>query len=170
MNILTYNELKEYLAHLATQHHGITSFVGWSRLELHNELGKLRGEKFPMLCLFEYEGKLTGNEQRTFNSRTVGFSIFSGGISTNDFAAQYSAISQAETYGLELLARINYDSNRLNSTHWLYKNFNKNTVRFEQLRASEQAMAYGMEFFFDLKVPQPFAVTAANWADLDSVC
>ena len=170
MKLLSYQELKDYLEALAKAHHGIKKFVGFSKQELHNELGKIRGEKFPMLCLFSYEGKLSGNEQRTFNARTIGFSVFKGGIAANDYTAQYAAISEAEQFGLEVLARINYDSKRFTSDHWLYQNFEKSTVRFEELRAFEAGGAYGMEFFFDIKVKQPFAVQAADWSDLTTVC
>ena len=170
MSTTNYLLIKNYLENLATNHHAISKFSGFSKLEMHNILGKLKGEKYPMMVLFEYQGKLSGPTQRTFATRTVGFSIFTGGIGLQDYTKQYQAIGQAEEHGLEILARINYDSKTQDGVEWLYKNFDKSEVRFEELRLSNEAGVYGMEFYFDLKVPQPFGIKTSDWNDISQVC
>ena len=170
MTRLTYKALKEYMENLADQHHAINNFVGYSPVELQSAVKSIKAGKYPMLDLFQYEGKLKGNHQRTLSIKTIGFAILFGGNAVTNYAGQTKAISKAEQYGMELLARINYDSKTLPMFHWLYNNFKKNEVEFDVVRQTNQAALYGMQFFFDLTVPEPLVVNKDHWADISKTC
>jgi hypothetical protein len=62
------------------------------------------GIQSPILVFFDYFGKLSGNEQRTFNNRSLFFYLFSQ-VPADDFPAQRTAIDTAEEIGLEVLSR-----------------------------------------------------------------
>lgn len=166
---LNYKQIMDYHEALVIKHHKLESFVGFSKQEMHNSLGKLRGKKYPMLILYDYEGKLTGTLQRTFSVRTISFSILFGGIALDDYAKQYQAMANAEIYGLEILSRINFDSKKPDKV-WLYNNFVKDSVVFEQARLMNEAALYGMIFSYDLRVTQAFGIKAEHWEDITDVC
>lgn len=170
MSTLKYQVLMDYFDYLVEQHHVLETSVGFSKQELHNSLGKLKGKKYPLLALYGYEGKLKGPQQRTLAIRTISFSVVFGGIAINDIKKQYKAIADSEEYGLQILSRINYDSKTVKSGHWLYRNFNKESVEFSELRTDTEAALYGMDFSFDLVVSEPLVLVGSHWKDEKKLC
>lgn len=169
MRILNYNIVKEYFKGLATKHKNINSFVGYSAEELATELAKVKGLASPTLVLYNYEGKLDGNNQRTFANRTISFAILKQVKKLDDFTAQYQAIADAEGLGLSVLSRINYDSKK-GEIAWLSQNFIKDSVRFNEIKYKGQGGLFGMEFTFDLKTLEPLSIIAEDWEDITEPC
>lgn len=169
MRILNYNIVKEYFNELATNQKNINSFVGYSAEELATELGKLKGLPSPILVLYNYEGKLDGNNQRTFANRTISFAVLKQIKKLDDYTAQYKAIADCEELGLSVLSRINYDS-KGKKIEWLYNNFIKDSVRFNEVRYKSSEGLFGMEFTFDLKTLEPLSIIAEDWEDITEPC
>ena len=169
MRILNYNIVKEYFNYLATNHKNINSFVGYSAEELATELRKIKGLPDPILVLYNYEGKLDGNNQRTFANRTISFAILKQVEKVDDFTVQYQAIADCEELGLSVLSRIHYDS-KGKKIEWLYNNFIKDSVRFNEVKYKSSEGLFGMEFSFDLKTLEPLSIVADDWEDIESVC
>lgn len=169
MRIVNYNIVKDYFESLATKHTTLQSFVGYSAEELATELAKVKGLASPTLVLFNYKGKLDGNQQRTFANRTISFAILIQVKKLDDFAKQYQAIADAEGLGLSVLSRINYDSKK-GEIEWLSQNFIKDSVRFNEIKYKSQGGLFGMEFNFDLKTLEPLSIVAADWSDIEEVC
>lgn len=71
--------------------------------------------------------------------------------------------------GFSVLSRINYDS-KTNKVAWLYNNFLKNSVRFNEVKYKGQDSLFGMEFTFDLKTQEPLSIVADDWKGVDVVC
>jgi hypothetical protein len=165
----TYDLVLEYFKTLVLNSTLIQSFVGFSDTELSNLVVKLKPAQYPLLVLYNYQGTLIGNNQRTMSRRTISFAIVTAMAKADDFPSQYTAIADAEKIGLSLLSRIQYDS-RIPSNEWLYNNFDKSSVRFSEVAARESVTLYGMEFHFDIQVPEPLVVDPADWTDLEDIC
>lgn len=165
MRNVTYTTVKEYFKSLSTNHKDINSFVGYAAEELASEMAKLRGLSTPVLVLFNYEGKLDGNKQRTLANRTISFAILKSVTKKDDFTEQYSVIAECEVLGLSVMSRINYDSKYVKD-HWLHNNFMQETVRFNEVKYRGKEALFGMEFFFDIKTSEPLTININNWVDL----
>jgi hypothetical protein len=169
MRILNYKICLDYFKDLVTQHKIIKSFVGYSAEELATEMAKIKGIPDPILVLYNYEGKLDGNNQRTFANRTISFAILKQVKKVDDFTAQYQAIADCEELGLSVLSRVNYDS-KGKKVEWLYNNFIKDSVRFNEVKYKSSEGLFGMEFSFDLKTLEPLSIVADDWEDITELC
>jgi hypothetical protein len=165
MRVVTYKTIHDYFKTLGENHKTIETFVGYSPEELAVQMGKLKGFKTPMMVLFNYEGKLDGNQQRTFATRTISFAILKTVVKPDNFTEQYNAIAESEVLGLSVLSRINYDS-KCKNVEWLHNNFLKESVRFNEIKFKGKEALFGMEFFFDLKTPEPLVIEENNWNDI----
>lgn len=168
MRNLSYTKIDEYFQNLAEKNKHIKDYCGTSLSELQVKLTSHGGVLSPILILFRIHNKLAGNKQRTFNNRTISFTIAFAGINTEDFTAQKKAIDDAEAIGLQVLSRINIESKM--PGHWLYDNFDVNTAWFEDFEAEEAEGLFGSEFHFDLKVPEPLLVDPEDWTDGGQFC
>lgn len=166
---LTYQKVNDYFESLANRHVDIKDFIGSSTEELVNKLSSHNGAASPFLFFYGYTNKLQGNTQRTFNQKTLSFGIAFTGIDMNDFAAQKTAIDSAEIIGLEVLSRIHLDS-QSTEVQWLYNNFIKESCYFEPFDGEELEGLYGIDFNFDIKVPEPLVVTPEKWNDGTGIC
>jgi hypothetical protein len=162
--ILSYKKVDIFFKDLADKHVDIKDYCGTSVLELASKMASVAGINIPILVFFDYSSKLEGPEQRTFNNRSVAFSILFSGIKSDQFQAQIDAIDQAEEIGLEVLSRIHVQS-KMPDIGWLYKNFVKESVLMMEVKAEGQDGFYGMEFHFDLKTLEPLVVAPNKWSD-----
>lgn len=167
--LLSFNKVDDYFKDLATKHVDIKDYCSTSVEELANKMATVAGLQTPCLVFFDYYGKLSGSEQRTFNNRSLAFSIIYTGVKPLDHQSQRNAVTNAEQIGLEVLSRINIQS-KMPNIGWLYKNFDKESVTYDEVLAEGQEGFYGMEFHFDLKVLEPLVVDPAKWSDGDIFC
>nr|WP_315245182.1 hypothetical protein [uncultured Flavobacterium sp.] len=167
--ILSYKKVDDYFSELATKHVDINDYCGASPLELAEKMSSVDGIVSPILVFFDYKGKLSGNQQRTFNTRSLAFSILYSGITADDIPGQMTAKTNAEEIGLEVLSRINVQS-KMPDIGWLYNNFEKESVVFFEVSPEGVDSFYGMEFHFDLKTIEPLMVTKTKWTDGDIFC
>lgn len=165
---LSYKKVNDYLADLANKHTDINDFVGTSPVELANKADTVNGLR-TTLVFYDYNGKLSGNEQRTFNNRRIGFSVIIPGVKADDFAAQDLAIDTCEAIGLEVMSRINVQS-KMQDIGWLYNNFLKESVTMETIRAEDGVAFWGMDFSFELKTLEPLVVNPDKWSDGNIFC
>jgi hypothetical protein len=167
--ILSYKKVDEFFNDLAIKHVDIKDYCGTSEDEFTGKLSDTTGFESPFLVFYDYFGKLEGGEQRTFNNRSLAFSILYSSIDVDDYQAQKNAISNAEEIGLEVLSRINVQS-KMPDIGWLYKNFDKNSVTMDEVILKSAGGFFGMEFHFDLKVLEPLIVNQNKWIDGDIFC
>lgn len=167
--ILSYEKVDAYFSELAQKHVDINDYVGTSVDELADKIASVAGTGSPILVFFDYSGKLEGKDQRTFNNRSLAFSILYTKIAVDDYPGQKTAITNAENIGLEVLSRINVQS-KMPIIGWLYNNFDKNAVTMKEVITEGADGFYGMEFHFDLKVLEPLIVTKEKWTDGDIFC
>ena len=151
--ILTFEMVEDYLKSLSVRHVDIKDFVGTSISELATKLTAHGGIKSPFMVFYSLSSQLSGTKQRSFNTRRISFAIAFAGISREDFQRQKQAKNEAEQIGLDVLSRINYDS-KVQGT-WLYDNFLKDSVVYEDYEDEEVEGLYGMDFHFELKLPEP---------------
>lgn len=166
---LSYKKVTDYLEYLANNHVDINGFVCDSPGAINDILSTVAGLPSPFLCFSNYEGKLTGNQQRTFNERTINFVIGLTNIPADDFESQKVAKNQAEEIGLEVLSRIHVDSKK-NTNTWLYNNFNKDSVEYSEVELEFIDGCFGMEFQFELKTIEPLVVDPTKWLDASDFC
>jgi hypothetical protein len=166
---LSYKKVDDYFRNLATKHINIKDYCGTSVLELVEKMASVDGVLSPTLVLFGYSGKLSGNQQRTFNNRSLSFSILYAGIAADDIAGQLTAKNDAEIIGLEVMSRIHVQS-KMPNIGWLYNNFEKDSVVYEEVDNEEADGFYGFEFHFNLKTIEPLVVTPAKWTDGNIFC
>lgn len=166
--LLSFKKVNDYFEELATKHVDINDFVGTSPVELANKAASVDGLK-TTLVFYDYYGKLSGNDQRTFNNRKISFSVVETGVRADDFPAQDNAIDKCEAIGLEVLSRINVWS-KMPESGWLYKNFEKETATWEQVRSEGSEGFWGMDFSFELKTIEPLVVDPSKWSDGDIFC
>ena len=167
--VLDYKKVDDYLKSLAEKHVDIKDYVGDSTTELDDKVNTTDGLQSPFMSFYGYEGKLSGNQQRTFNERSLSFAICYSGISSGDFEAQRIAKRDAEIIGLEVLSRINVES-KSPAIGWLYDNFVKESVQYIELEQELSEGLFGMEFHFNLKSLEPLVVTPDKWSDGDQFC
>lgn len=167
--ILTFKIVEEYLKSLSERHVDIQDFVGTSLSELATKLTAHYGIKSPFMVFYSISSQLSGTNQRSFNTRRISFVIASAGINKEDFEKQKEAIDKAEQIGLDVLSRINYDS-KISGSDWLYNNFQKDTVIYEVYQDEEVEGLFGMDFHFDLKLPEPLVALPDKWSDGDTIC
>lgn len=168
-NTLSFKKVDDYFKELATKHVDIQDYCSTSVQELADKIGSVDGVKSPMLVFFDYYCKLSGKEQRTFNNRSLAFSILFKGVKSDDYPAQREAFDKAEEIGLEVLSRINIQS-KMPDIGWLYNNFEKESATYEETSAEGADGFYGMEFHFDLKTLQPLVVNPDKWSDGQLFC
>lgn len=169
MRILSFKKVDQYFKNLAEKHVDIKDYCGTSVSELSEKLASVDGVVSPILVFFDYYSKLSGPEQRTFNSRTLAFSILFSGVPADDFDAQREAVNNAEAIGLEVLSRVHIES-KMPQSGWLYNNFIKESVHYEEVKFEKAEGFFGMEFHFDLKVLEPLVVDKTKWSDGDIFC
>jgi hypothetical protein len=162
--VLSYQKVDDYFKDLAKKHVDIKDYCGSSAEELASKITSVAGFKTPLLVFYDYSGKLEGNKQRTFNNRSLAFSILYTGVKADDFPGQRAAINNSEEIGLEVLSRINVQS-KMPNHGWLYNNFDKNTATFDEVIAEGEDGFYGMEFHFELKTLEPLVVDPNKWSD-----
>jgi hypothetical protein len=168
---LTYKGILDYFNYLATNHKQIKSFVGFSYNELMDKISAYDSPDYPMLVLFAYEGGLNANKQRTIAKREVGFSILMQPNDPRDNAERYNLIGQAEEIGFQVLSRINHDSLVENPNFsWLYRNFIKDNVSFNELFLETNQSLCGMEFKITLETPEPIPLKQEDWLDTIVAC
>ncbi|KZS41917.1 hypothetical protein AWE51_00275 [Aquimarina aggregata] len=164
-NSLDYHKVKRYLQAKADAYSKVDTFLGFNEQELHIELNKKCGPEGVLMVLFKYEGQLNGNNQRTLAGRVIHFAILKD-VKKDDFDMESQVIGECENIGFSIVSRIYYDSRREDS-EWLYKNFDQNTVEFNEIRLKSSRGLVGMEFSFTLKTPQPLTLNIDDWSDLD---
>lgn len=167
--VLSFSKVDDYFKDLANKHVDIKDYCSTSPQELADKIQSVDGIMSPILIFFDYYCKLSGKEQRTFNNRSLAFSIMYSGIKPDDFSGQRMAKDNAEEIGLEVLSRIKVQSN-MPDIGWLYNNFEKDSVTYDELIASGVDSFYGMEFHFDLKTLEPLVVTPEKWSDGNIFC
>lgn len=160
-------QISTYFAYLVSVTPHIKNFVGTSERELLSMLNKTNRKDDPFLVLFGYEGKLDGNNQRTIGTRTVSFSILFRVTDADNFADQYEKINRAEDLGLQVLARINQDSQPKGGVDWLKGAFRKDSVRFSEVSYQTANGLFGCEFHFDLEAANPLIADSDFWTDKD---
>lgn len=166
---LSFQKVDDFFKELATKHVDIKDYCSTSLQELADKISSVDGMQSPLLVFFDYYGRLEGNEQRTFNNRSLAFSILFTGVKADDFPAQRTAVTNAEEIGLEVLSRINVQS-KMPNLGWLYKNFDKNTANWDEVISEGADGFYGMEFHFELKTLESLIVTKTKWSDGDLFC
>jgi hypothetical protein len=167
--ILSFKKVDDYFSELANKHVDIKDYCSTSAEELASKMASVAGLQSPSLVFFDYYGKLSGSEQRTFNNRSLAFSILFTKVKQDDYPAQRLAVSNAEQIGLEVLSRINIQS-KMPTIGWLYNNFDKDSVTYDEVLSEGQDGFYGMEFHFDLKVLEPLVVDPDKWSDGNIFC
>ncbi len=165
---LDYNKVKEYLKSLASSCTEINNFVGYNEQELHDVLNSKYGIQGKLLTIFKYEGALNGNDQRTLAGRVIHFGVLEPISKVGDYTLEASTIADCERVGFKVLSRINYDSKKPDSK-WLYKNFDQNTVEFNEIRLKSSLGLVGMEFSLTLRTKQPLTIDINDWNDIDSL-
>lgn len=167
--ILSYEKIDAYLANLSALNVDIKDYCGTDPDELADKMDSIAGLDTPALIFFNYQCRLEGPQQRTFNVRTISFSIIIKGVQSDDYVGKKVATGKAEKIGLEVLSRINVDSKRT-VINWLYTNFIKESVRMEEIESQGSDGYIGMEFSFDLKVQEPLIVNPDRWTDGADFC
>lgn len=167
--ILSFKKVDDYFKELATKHVDIKDYCSTSAEELANKIASIDGVQNPILVFFDYYGKLSGSEQRTFNNRSLAFSVLFTGIKQDQYPEQREAVNLAEQIGLQVLSRINIQS-KMPNIGWLYKNFDKDSATYDEVLSEGADGFYGMEFHFDLKVLEPLVVDPAKWSDGEIFC
>lgn len=167
--ILDYKSVDSFFRNLAEKHIDIKDYCGTSVLELVEKIDSTDGVGSPILVFFNYTCKLSGNAQRTFNSRSISFSILYPGIPLDNFQQILEAKSNAEIIGLEILSRIHVESKKP-EIGWLYNNFEKDSVTYIEVDAETAGDLVGMDFNFDLKTIEPLIVTPEKWTDGGNFC
>jgi len=167
--VLSFKKVDDYFKELATKHVDINDYCSTSVKELSEKISSVAGLQSPILVFYDYFSKLSGTEQRTFNSRSLAFSILITGVAADDYPGQITAKETAEEIGLEVLSRINVYS-KMPESGWLYNNFDKNTANWDEVDAEGADGFYGMEFHFDLKTLEPLVVNPAKWTDGGIFC
>jgi len=167
--ILSFKKVDDYLNSLANRHIEIKDYCGTSPDELADKISSVAGFGSPGMVFFEVYSKLSGNQQRTFNNRSISFAITIGGIKADDHLGRRDAVSNAEQIGLEVLSRIEFDS-KLPSIGWLYKNFIKESINYAEFDPRGAEGFVGMDFHFDLKTLEPLVVNPEKWTDGNVIC
>lgn len=167
--VLSFSKVDSYFKDLADKHVDIKDYCSTSPQELADKIQSVDGIVSPILIFFDYYCKLSGKEQRTFNNRSLAFSIMYSGIKPDDFSGQRMAKDNAEEIGLEVLSRINVQS-KMPDIGWLYNNFEKESATYDELVAEGSDSYYGMEFHFDLKTLEPLVVNPEKWSDGNIFC
>lgn len=162
--LLSFKKVDAFFKDLATKHVDIQDYCSTSVQELADKISSVDGLQSVILVFYDYFSKLSGVEQRTFNSRSLAFSILINGIKSDDYPGQREAIELSEEIGLEVLSRINVWS-KMPESGWLYNNFDKNSVTYNEIDNEGTGGFYGMEFHFDLKTLEPLVVTPEKWND-----
>ncbi|MDK7374517.1 hypothetical protein QP519_03065 [Weeksella virosa] len=155
-----YKPLEDYFEQLANSSKFIGNFVPMSEGAMDDVLAKST-VKFPLLCLVDYEGKLNQNKQRTIATRTVTFAVLFS-CNTDDLHGQRQRVHDAESVGLNILAKIEYDACSGN-VPFLKNAFKKETVHFRNVEYMEHANLYGEEFSFDLEIKNPLNYSVDFW-------
>ena len=166
---VTYIAILEYFRMLADNHSQIQSFIGYSPLALQSKISSMKGLETPTLVLYDYEGRLDGNNQRTIAQRTISFALVESVKHGDDFDGQYESISVCEGIGLSVLSRINFESKK-SDLKWLYNNFVKDSVRFNEIKLKGKDGMFGMQFSFDLRISEPLVINPCDWKDIKPKC
>lgn len=166
---LSYNKIDEYLSFLAAKHVDVKGYVEDSTTAIAEAMNSIEGIPSPFVSFTNYEWKLSGSDQRTFNTRTIHFAVTFTGIDAFDFKAQRNAKTNAEQIGLDILSRINVDS-KSPVRKWLYNNFIKESVVCHEIELENVEGAFGMGFVFDLKTYEPLVVFPDKWDDGSLYC
>lgn len=167
--LMKYSGLEDYFFDLSHKHILIKDFCGTSKTELANKINSFDGINSPIFILFKVSSALSGTEQRTFNTRDISFAIV---FLMNDFGDAEKIKENktlAEEIGLDFLSRINIES-KMPEKEWLYNNFLKDSVRYEEFEMQENVGLCGMEFFFSLKLPEKLTVNKDAWTDGNTFC
>ncbi|WP_281991403.1 hypothetical protein [Aquimarina aggregata] len=166
--VVDYDKVKSYLKKISESYSKVDKFIGFNEKELHIELNKKKGIPGTLLSPFKYEGSLNGNNQRTLAGRVIHFGVLRSISKIDDYDLESATIAECENIGFGVLSRIYYDSKNPNSK-WLYKNFDQNTVEFNELRLKSALGLVGMEFAFTLKTSQPLVLDVNEWSDIDTL-
>jgi len=167
--ILSFKKLDDYLNSLADRHVEIKDYCGTSPDELADKISSVAGFGNPGMVFFDIYSKLSGNQQRTFNNRSISFAIVIGGIKPDDYSGRLDAVSLAEEIGLEVLSRIELDS-KLPAIGWLYRNFIKESINYAEFDPKGAEGFVGMDFHFDLKTLEPLVANPEKWTDGNLIC
>ena len=165
---VSFQKVNDYFRDLVSKTDYIKKFFSISPEELVNDLNSGQESEFPILVLFGYEAKLNGNQQRTFGTRTITFSILFN-CKPDDYRGQEKAINDAEVYGLNFLSRINLDS-KVHTYPWLANVFDKDSVVFDVVQYENAKTLFGIEFSFDLSIKDPLSAKEAFWNDVTDFC
>lgn len=158
--------VKSYFKNLVASTDVIKHYIGTSKKELMNFLSKSKSVDDPFLVLFSYDGKLDGNNQRTFGTRSVSFAILFRTSNANNIEDQDEKIDLAEEYLLQVLSRINYDS-KSGDVEWLKDAFKKDSVKFSEVTYETANGLFGFECHFDVDVKNPLIADNSFWNDKD---
>lgn len=155
-----FKPIEDYFEELSNSSKYIGDFVPMSDGAMDDVLAK-HDVAFPLLSLVDYEGKLNPNKQRTIATRTVTFAILFR-CNTDDKQLQRQRVNDAESIGLNILAKIEHDACTGN-VEWLKNAFKKETVHFTRLEYIDYENLHGAEFLFDLEIKNPLHYNADFW-------
>ena len=157
-----FKETKAYFENLCSSTSKIKTFVPNSERALINALKEATEESYPFLVLTEYEGKISGNNQRTLGPRKLTFMIlFNGPV--DDPEAQQDLKDLAESYGLNVLAKIDLDCITVESDHWLKSAFLKDNTTYSDVEFAEYKNLFGMEFNIELNLKNALKYDIDFW-------
>lgn len=163
----SYNQLKQYFAHIVEQSQDINDYTGYFARELHSKQGSYDGVTYPCLSLFGYSIGIEGEELNSVAVRSMNFGILIGNVPADDYEAQYQAIDQAETIAWKVIARLRYDHN--DKTHFLYNALLKNSIEVRPIEL-EGVGLFGVEVAFKLKNRQSLKLEPNDWKDVEKIC
>lgn len=155
-----YKPLEDYFDTIAYSSKFIGDFVPMSEGAMDDVLAKST-VKFPLLCLVDYEGKLNQNKQRTIATRTVTFAVLFS-CNTDDKEVQRQRVHDAESVGLNVLAKIEYDA-CTGAVDFLINAFKKESVHFTPTQYIAYENLHGVEFSFDLDIKNPLHYNKDFW-------
>jgi len=78
--VLTKTKITDYLKNLTAKNVDLVHYVGNDPEELINLLDRDEGPTGAIFNFYAYRWKLDGNAQRTFNDRTIHFSVMIPGV------------------------------------------------------------------------------------------
>ena len=154
-----FKETEDYFEGLTNQSQFLGDFVPMSEGELDNVIANK--PQYPLLCLIDYEGKLNENKQRTIATRTITFAVLFS-CETENKAEQRQRVNDAESIGLNILAKIEHDA-CTGAVGWLKNAFKKESVNFVKGEYLHYNNLHGAELSFDLDIKNPMHYDADFW-------
>lgn len=158
--------ITDYFEYLAANHKSIASYF---RMDLTEIQGAFRSTaNVPCLVLESHEGDLSASSrQQTVNDRTFAFTIYTK-PRHGDYDEQNQKLSDAETIGLSIIARMKHDATL--PAHFLYNKFLVETVSYAKVGPVFNERLYGYRFVGSIMGNEPLKVDVNDWLDAPVLC